>query len=81
MSAVLSPMKALVTLAMMLELFRGRPSARYTFRKKRAQGRSEGNPSGIRRFLRRRKKERRQERKRERQRDVTNLRDSQWVGV
>lgn len=31
MSAVLSPMKALVTLAMMLELFRGRPSARYTF--------------------------------------------------
>lgn len=52
MSAVLSPMKALVTLAMMLELLRGRPSARYTFTKKRAQGRSEGKPSGISRFLR-----------------------------
>lgn len=51
MSAVLSPMKALVTLAMMLELFRGRPSARYTFTKKRAQGRSAGKPSGISRFL------------------------------
>lgn len=54
MSAVLSPMKALVTLAIMLELLRGRPSARYTFTQKRAQGRSEGKPSGISRFLKKR---------------------------
>lgn len=51
-SAVLSPMNAFVTLAMMLELLRGRPSARYTFTQKRAQGRSDGNPSGTSRFLR-----------------------------
>lgn len=51
MRAVLSLMKALVTLAMMLELFLGRPSARYTFTQKRAHGRSEGNPSGIIKFL------------------------------
>lgn len=52
-SAVLSPINAFVTLAMMLELLRGRPSARYTFTQKRAQGRSDGNPSGTSRFLRR----------------------------
>ncbi|TNN48955.1 hypothetical protein EYF80_040845 [Liparis tanakae] len=52
MRAVLSPMNALVTLAMMLELFRGRPSARYTFTKKRAQGRSEGGSQhGARGYL------------------------------
>lgn len=55
MSAVFSPMKAFVTLAMMLELLRGRPSARYTLTQKRAQGRSEGKPSGISRFLRKQK--------------------------
>lgn len=57
MSAVLSPTNAFVTLAMMLELLRGRPSARYTFMQKRAQGRSDGNPSGSSRFLRQRSME------------------------